>query len=110
MLVNPHRDILLYMDIVTDIYNEGVDTNSEENVVEVESTAIETAPLADPTIALSDRELLVAVYRQQEQLGNQLNWLCENLAGVFGVVTAMSQNGGGVRGLMKVMKEMNQNG
>jgi len=110
MPVKPHCDILLNMDIVTDIYNEGVDTHSEEDSSSVESAVIETAPLADPTVALNDRELLVAVYRQQEQLGNQLNWLCENLAGVFGVVTAMSQNGGGVRGLMKVMKEMNQNG
>lgn len=98
------------MDIVTDIYNEEAIPSSEENAIDVESTVIETAPAPDPTIALSDRELLVAVYKQQELIGNQLNWLCENLAGVFGMVTAVSQNGGGLRGMMKMMKEMQSNG
>jgi hypothetical protein len=98
------------MDIVTDVYAVEDNADSEQTIVDVPSEVIEQTIVPDPVTALSDRELLTAVYRQQEQLGNQLNWLCENLAGVFGIVTAMSQNGGGVRGLMKVMKEMNANG
>jgi len=98
------------MDIVTDVYGETDTGNSTPEIIDTTSTVVDTVPDVDPVLNLSDRELLVAVYRQQEQIGNQMNWLCENLAGVFGMVTAMSQNGGGVRGLMKVMKEMNQNG
>lgn len=40
-------------------------------------------------------------------IGKQLDWLCENLAQVFGVVQSLSTNGGGIRGLMKMMKESN---
>lgn len=38
-------------------------------------------------------------------LGQQMNWLCENLQSLFGFINAMSNNGGGVRGLMKALKE-----
>lgn len=69
----------------------------EDNIVEVVKSA---------TMGLSDRELMEATYLQQQQIGIQLNWLCENLAQVFGVVQAMSQNGGGIRGLMKMVKGM----
>lgn len=41
-----------------------------------------------------------------DMLGEQMNWLCENLAGVFSLVTTMGANGGGIRGAMKAMKEM----
>lgn len=69
-----------------------------------DNMAIEAVPRL---LAKTDRELLEAIYLQQEQLGLQINWLCENLAQVFGVVQAMGQNGGGIRGLMKMMKEVN---
>lgn len=38
-------------------------------------------------------------------IGQQMNWLCENLMQVFSFTQAMSQNGGGVRGIMKALKE-----
>jgi hypothetical protein len=43
--------------------------------------------------------------RRVDILGQQMNWLCENLQSLFGFVNAMSANGGGVRGLMKALKE-----
>lgn len=43
--------------------------------------------------------------RRMDILGQQMNWLCENLQSLFGFVQAMSANGGGVRGLMKAMKQ-----
>lgn len=43
--------------------------------------------------------------RRMDVLGQQMNWLCENLQSLFGFVNAMSSNGGGVRGLMKAIKE-----
>ena len=98
------------MDIVTDVYSTEEIRADGETIIDTESTVIEQTIIPDIDSELTDRQLLIAVYKQQEQIGSQLNWLCENLAGVFGIVTAMSQNGGGVRGLMKVMKEMNQNG
>lgn len=91
------------MDIVTDVYSVEENGESEvDNALDVEST-IEP----DPLLNLTDRALLIAVYRQQEQIGTQLNWLTENLAGVFNMVNTVSQNGGGVRGMMKMMKELN---
>jgi hypothetical protein len=40
-----------------------------------------------------------------DMLGQQMNWLCENLAALFGFVNQMGASGGGIRGLMKAMKE-----
>lgn len=98
------------MDNITNVYEVEDTADSEEPVIPAESVVIEETMAIDPTVDMSDREILVAIYAQQAQIGGQLNWLCENLAGVFGMVTAMSQNGGGVRGLMKVMKEMKTDG
>ena len=43
--------------------------------------------------------------QRMDVLGQQMNWLCENLQSLFGFVQAMSSNGGGVRGLMKAIKQ-----
>jgi hypothetical protein len=40
-----------------------------------------------------------------DMLGEQMNWLCENLAALFGFVNQVGSSGGGIRGLMKAMKE-----
>lgn len=39
-----------------------------------------------------------------DMLGEQMNWLCENLAGVFQLVGQLGENGGGLMGMMKMMK------
>jgi hypothetical protein len=41
------------------------------------------------------------------QLGTQMNWLCENLQSLFSFINHLNQNGGGMRGLMKAMKQSN---
>lgn len=38
-------------------------------------------------------------------LGQQMNWLCENLTSLFAFVQHMSSNGGGIRGLMHMLKQ-----
>ena len=38
-------------------------------------------------------------------LGQQMNWLCENLTSLFAFVQQMSSNGGGIRGLMHMLKQ-----
>lgn len=38
-------------------------------------------------------------------LGQQMNWLCENLTSLFAFVNQMGQNGGGIRGLMHLLKQ-----
>ena len=53
----------------------------------------------ETTVTLDD------LARRIDILGQQMNWLCENLQSLFGFVNAMSNNGGGVRGLMKALKE-----
>jgi hypothetical protein len=40
-----------------------------------------------------------------DMFGEQMNWLCENLQSLFLFVNQMGANGGGIRGLMKAMKE-----
>lgn len=47
---------------------------------------------------------LADIASRLDNLGAQMNWLVENLSSLFGFVTQMSQNGGGIRGLMKAMK------
>ena len=42
---------------------------------------------------------------RMDMFGEQINWLCENLAALFGFVNQMGASGGGIRGLMKAMKE-----
>lgn len=40
-----------------------------------------------------------------DAIGAQLEWLCNNLAGLFSFASNLSANGGGIRGMMKAMKE-----
>lgn len=40
-----------------------------------------------------------------DALGQQMNWLCENMAAMFGFVNQMGKNGGGIRGLMRSLKD-----
>lgn len=42
---------------------------------------------------------------RMDMFGEQMNWLCENLAQLFQFVNAMGSSGGGIRGIMKAMKE-----
>jgi hypothetical protein len=63
------------------------------------STTVQQEPEVKQEVTLESLAMKV------DMLGEQLNWLCENLAGVFGMVTTMTANGGGLRGMMKAMKE-----
>jgi hypothetical protein len=38
-------------------------------------------------------------------IGRQLDWLCENMAGMFSFVQTTAQNGGGIRGMLKSLKD-----
>lgn len=63
-------------------------------------TSEETVPVSDvQEITLAD------VAGRLDMLGQQMNWLCENLTSLFGFVSAMSNNGGGIRGLMSALKQ-----
>jgi hypothetical protein len=62
-----------------------------------------TIPPGEPEI--KEEVTLELLAAKVDMIGEQLNWLCENLAGVFGMVTQMTANGGGIRGMMKAMKD-----
>jgi hypothetical protein len=64
------------------------------------STTVQQEPV------LKEEVTLESLAARMDMLGEQLNWLCENLAGVFGLVNQMGANGGGIRGMMKAMKEI----
>lgn len=40
-----------------------------------------------------------------DAIGGQLEWLCNNLASLFSFVGTVSNSGGGIRGMMKAMRE-----
>ena len=38
-------------------------------------------------------------------LGGQMNWLCDNMQSLFQFVNQMGSNGGGIRGLMSMLRQ-----
>jgi hypothetical protein len=47
---------------------------------------------------------LESLAKRMDMFGAQMNWLCENMQGLFQFVTQVGQSGGGIRGLMSAMK------
>jgi len=43
--------------------------------------------------------------RRLDVLGQQMNWLCENLTSLFTFVNQMGQNGGGIRGMLSLLRQ-----
>ena len=43
--------------------------------------------------------------QKMDVLGQQMNWLCENLASLFTFVNQMGTSGGGIRGIMHMLKQ-----
>lgn len=62
-----------------------------------------TTELQEPEI--KQEVTLESLKASMDMLGEQMNWLCENLSALFGFVNQVGQSGGGLRGLMKAMKE-----
>lgn len=58
----------------------------------------------DPQLAQLD-EQIEGLSLRIDMLGQQMNWLCENMQSLFSFVTQMGQNGGGIRGLVKALKD-----
>jgi hypothetical protein len=48
---------------------------------------------------------LVSIAERLDKQGAQLNWLCENLASLFTFAQQLGNNGGGIRGLMSLMRQ-----
>lgn len=48
---------------------------------------------------------LESLAARMDALGKQMDWLCENLSSLFVFVSQMGQNGGGIRGLMAMLKQ-----
>ena len=65
-------------------------------------TDTSTIPLQEPEI--KEEVTLESLSHRLDMLGEQMNWLCDNLAGVFELVTQLGANGGGLMGMMKMMK------
>lgn len=60
---------------------------------------------APELLELSVEQKLDLVLQQQNLLGQQMNWLVDNLSSLFSFVGNVSQGGGGIRGLMKGLKD-----
>jgi len=50
-------------------------------------------------------ERLDKVVEALNSLGAQSNWMCENLNELFQFVQAIGNNGGGIRGMMQLLKQ-----
>lgn len=52
----------------------------------------------DSTVTIDD------LAGRMDQLGQQMNWLCENMSSLFAFVNQMGSSGGGLRGLMHMLR------
>lgn len=64
--------------------------------------------MSDPTINIPVEPEVkeeLTVDEKLDRIGAQLNWLCENLSSLFAFATQLGNNGGGIMGLLKGMKQ-----
>ena len=59
----------------------------------------DSTDLSPPPVTLEE------LGHRMDVLGQQMNWLCENLTSLFTFVNQMGQSGGGIRGLMHMLKQ-----
>ena len=64
----------------------------------------DTSTIPTQETEIKEEVTLESLSHRLDMLGEQMNWLCENLAGVFALVGQMGANGGGLMGMMKAMK------
>lgn len=64
----------------------------------------ETSSVADHETVPATEITLESLAVRLDQLGMQMNWLCENLQSLFLFVQAAGQNGGGIRGMIQALK------
>lgn len=69
-------------------------------------------PVADPIteVTLESLSARLDAYeadsrRRDDQLGMQMNWLCENLQSLFLFTQRAAQNGGGIRGMIQTLRQ-----
>ena len=48
---------------------------------------------------------LDSIATRLDSLGAQMDWVCENLTSLFAFVSQVGANGGGIRGLMSLLKQ-----
>jgi hypothetical protein len=64
--------------------------------------------MSDPTINMSGEATVkeeLTVDEKLDRLGAQMNWLVENLSSLFVFAQQLGNNGGGIMGLLKGMKQ-----
>lgn len=58
----------------------------------------------DGSTEVKEQVTLEDVITRLDILGEQMNWVVENLQGLFQFVQQVGQNGGGIRGIMQLLK------
>lgn len=56
--------------------------------------------MAEENQAVSNEDIA----QKLDALGEQMNWLCENLSSLFEFVSQMGASGGGLRGVLSLLK------
>jgi hypothetical protein len=59
-------------------------------------------------VEVKEQVTLESLQARMDMFGEQMNWLCDNMQGLFQFVNAVGQSGGGIRGLMSAAKNMPQ--
>lgn len=65
------------------------------------STDVASEEVAEEATEITIESLAARI----DSLGKQMDWLCENMQGLFLFVNQVSQNGGGIRGMMAALKQ-----
>ena len=56
-------------------------------------------------MASGDDVTMAELAEKMDVLGQQMNWLVDNLTSLFAFVNQMGSSGGGIRGLMHMLKQ-----
>jgi hypothetical protein len=79
-------------------------TNTQTNTQVNEQAESPPPQVTLETLAAEVLQLREATATGLDQIGTQMNWLCDNLQSLFSFINHLNSNGGGMRGLMKAMK------
>lgn len=85
-------------------YQKSLDNASAKVYTDTHISGTNQGGYMPEEVATKEEITLESLARRMDMFGEQMNWLCENLAGLFQFVNAAGQNGGGIRGLMSLMK------
>lgn len=97
----PHYHIILKKSNYN--FVRGIDRLSTD-LIEL-STSVEGSRVSDTDVQVQSEVSMADLAQRLDILGQQMNWLVENMQSLFQFVQSVSNNGGGLRGMMNMLKQ-----